>query len=156
MTRVLVVCHGNINRSPLCAAVLARHPELEVRQAALKSWRRPDWRDEPASKKMRDAAIELGLNLERHRSTAISQELLRWAQIVIYMDGGNKARLEAMLDEAGDFTTELRCLGEFADPPVGRIPDPAFIKRGPEFHDVVLLIYRASEALGKKLIARRG
>lgn len=150
--RVLVVCHGNVNRSPLCAAILRRErPDWEVREAALKSWKKPAWKPERASKKMRDAALELGINLEEHRSTAISEELLRWAQVIVYMDQGNYKRLSAMVDELIVSGYQMTSLGSYAS--VGRIPDPAFIARGTrEFHDVVQLIDRASRSLAKDLI----
>lgn len=155
MSRILVLCHGNINRSPLAAAVLRTYPGLEVKEAALKSWNNRAWKPERASRKMRDAALELGFNLEEHRSTAIYPALYGWADTVVYMDGGNLKRLDAFLEQHG-FAGKCVCLGHYGTPPVSRIPDPAFIKRGTqEFHDVVQLIVSCSHGLGKKLIADR-
>lgn len=150
--KVLVVCHGNINRSPVCAAVLrATRPDWEVRQAALKAWRNPKWRPERAPLKMREAAAAHGIDLEAHRSRAITEEDLEWADAVLFMDGGNYKRLQAMRPSPGP-GKQWVCLGSFVGKP--RVPDPNFMRRGSnEFADVVSLILSASREAGQKLIA---
>jgi len=149
--KVLVLCHGNVNRSALCHYILAEYEGLEVKSAGVK----PDLRPGKAAKKMRDAALELGVNLEEHRSQLITTDLYRWADVIIYMDGGNLKRLQHFWeDRSWTLKSDWRCLGEFAVPIRNRIPDPGFIKRGTqEFHDVVSLIHEASHNLAKKLIA---
>jgi protein-tyrosine-phosphatase len=105
---------------------------------------------------MRDAATELGLNLEGHRSRDITLEDIAWADGVIYMDSGNLKRLQAMVQETPQSETmQAHCLAHFGDPPRTRIPDPAFIARGTqEFHDVVLLIKHCAERLAESLAPR--
>lgn len=140
MRKVLVLCHGNINRSPLCAQILKSSGEgkFEIKSAGFVNPGRK------ASKKMRDAAAELGYNLEYHRSQLITKELVEWADLVILMDGGNQKRYSDFCN-CGESMKKVRALGLYASPPVTRIPDPAFIARGtPEFHDVVQLIYKAT------------
>lgn len=151
--KVLVVCHGNINRSPLCAAVLRRErPDWEIREAALKAWQKPSWKPERAAKKMRDAAIEYGIDLEAHRSRAIELDDLEWADNVIFMDQGNYARLQALRPDGPGGGKGWHCLGGFVGK--SRIPDPAFMRRGSnEFADVVQLILNASTEAARKLIA---
>lgn len=153
--KVLVVCHGNINRSPLCAAVLSNHKKLEVRQAAMKSLV-AGWRPERAAKKMRDAAYdEFGIDLEQHRSQPFTDSLFEWADTIIYMDGGNLRRIEEFFDVCSKKTPCLRlpkliCLGECLG--LKKIADPAFMRRdSAEFRSVVRTIYRASHYLGEKL-----
>lgn len=158
--RVLVVCHGNINRSPLCAAVLRSYPELEVREAAMKSLV-AGWRPERAAKKMRDAVMErYGINLEKHRSQPFTDSLFNWADAIVYMDGGNLKRIwdfyevchkkdptigDPRLIPLGDY-----CLGGARH----KIPDPAFMRRGSEdFNNVVGMIYDATQQLARKLCA---
>lgn len=151
--RVLVVCHGNVNRSPLCAAVLRRdRPDWEVREAALKSTYL-DWRPERAAKKMRDAAADYGLDLSGHRSQPISEASLEWADAVIFMDQGNYRRLQALSPTGGPGGgRQWVSLGSFVGR--SRIPDPAFLRRGSnEFNDVVSLILSASRECANKLIA---
>lgn len=152
--KVLVVCHGNINRSPLCAAVLRQEqPDWEVREAALKGTR-ADWRPERAAAKMRDAAAALGYNLEAHRSQPISDELLEWADTVIFMDGGNYKRLKALRHDGPGAGKQWVSLGSFNKPWISRIPDPNFMKRGSdEFNEVADVIIACSRAAARKLIA---
>lgn len=148
MKKVLVMCHGNINRSPLCHAILAKYEGLEVQSAGFVN---PNRR---AAKKMRDAALEIDINLEDHRSQLISTELLTWADVVVIMDGGNSKRLQAFIEENTAGIVHSVRLGHYANVLVERVPDPAFIKRGTqEFHDVFSLILEASHNLAKKLIA---
>ena len=154
--RVLVVCHGNINRSPLCAAVLRRErPDWEVREAALKGWDNPAFRPERAAKKMRDEAMRAyGIDLSGHRSRSITISDLDWAEQVVFMDQGNYRRLDAIHEEWPMVPRRLVSLGSFASPPVSRIPDPNFMKAGsPEFVAVVDLIYQASLGAAGKMIA---
>lgn len=150
--RVLVVCHGNINRSALAAAVLrAERPDWEVREAALKSWQNDGWRPERAAKKMREAAALHGYDLEAHRSRPITEEDMDWADQVLFMDSGNFKRLLAIRPTPG-LGRGWSNLGSFAG--VDRIPDPAFMAKGsPQFDEVVPLIIRAAQEASKKLIA---
>ena len=152
--RVLVVCHGNINRSALAASVLALHPELEVRQAALKAWANPAWRPERAPLKMREAAWERHqINLEEHRSRAIEAADLDWAEVVIYMDGGNLKRLNAIPVHPVIGRPEQLCLGEVIG--AARVPDPNFMRRGSdEFDAIVDMVVEAAELTAANLIAR--
>lgn len=150
--RVLVVCHGNINRSALAAAVLSQErPEWEVRQAALKAWNNPGWRPERAPLKMREAALQRGHDLEAHRSRAITEEDLEWADAVLFMDGGNHRRLQAIRPTPGPGRQWVN-LGTMVGQ--SRIPDPNFMRRGSEeFLAVVDLIMEASHAAAQKLIS---
>lgn len=155
--KVLVVCHGNINRSPLCAAVLRQErPDLTVREAALKGWDNPGFRPERAAKKMRQEAMRAyGIDLEPHRSRSITVADMEWADRVIYMDGGNLRRLHRIKDAWHGLDPALwLSLGSFDEPPRERIPDPNFLKAGsPEFIEVVDLVMRCSLLCAKKLIA---
>lgn len=145
MKKVLVICHGNINRSPLCAAELTRLGGLLIRSAGFVN---PGTR---AAKKMRDAAEANGLYLQTHRSTLITPEHLEWADKVIYMDGGNWKRLHSML--VGSEHPEVISLGHYAKPKVSTIPDPAFMaKTDPKFPKTVALILDATRRLHKELM----
>ena len=152
-TQVLVVCHGNINRSALCAAILqsAAPDALEVRQGGFVNGGRR------ASKKMRDAALaHLSIDLDAHRSRIITREDLRWAHRVIYMDGGNLKRLQEMMPNGEPYEHQAWiCLGHHHDPHRDRIPDPNYLPRGEEFDAVVHMIDNASRRLAKNLISFR-
>lgn len=147
MTNVLVLCHGNINRSPLCAAVLGYHG-INVKSAGFVG---PNKR---ASKKMRDAASPKGYSLSGHRSQLLTPELMEWADLVVYMDNGNHKRLKAF-EEEHPVASRVKwvCLGSYACRP--RVPDPAFMRRGSqEFKETVELIIKASGALAMEILAK--
>lgn len=146
--RVLVVCHGNINRSVLCAAVLAESALLEVRSAGFGAENRR------ATLKVREQAPLHGVvaYVGRHRSKSVTKDLLEWADYIVYMDGGNFKRLIL----AGASPKKLLSLGSYADPPVLRIPDPNYLRRGSEeanavFDLVAVASRRLRESLEKRL-----
>jgi protein-tyrosine-phosphatase len=150
--KVLVVCHGNINRSALSAAILRQErPDWEIREAALKAWQNERWKPERAAKKMREAAARLGYDLEPHRSRAITEDDLEWADAVLFMDGGNYKRLTRIRPSPGP-GKQWVSLGSFIG--LSRIADPNFMKTGSnEFNHVVREIEQATKACAKKLIA---
>jgi protein-tyrosine phosphatase len=79
--KILVVCHGNICRSPYMQAVLQRSlPDLTVTSAGFVGSDRP----------VPDVSLALcakrGLDLSRHRSRPILQSMVSDADLVIVMD----------------------------------------------------------------------
>jgi protein-tyrosine-phosphatase len=159
MIKVLVLCHGNVNRSPLCEAVLKqyRKQELYVISAALKEWKRP----ERATKKMRDAARKRhDIELRDHRSQPIDEQMIDEADYIVYMDQGNRKRLERFPGAVrkaiplGRYS-ELPDRGKSGQLPEPRIKDPAFVsKDSEEFIHIVDEVVQASHALAQDLIAR--
>lgn len=86
---VLVLCLGNICRSPYAAASLARCAlnGLEVRSAGfLRSGR-------PSPETARSSAQRNGIDLSGHRSQQVTPALLEQADLVIVMDRGQRGRL---------------------------------------------------------------
>ncbi|MFJ8039486.1 low molecular weight phosphotyrosine protein phosphatase [Kitasatospora sp. NPDC096147] len=82
--RVLVVCKGNICRSPAAAALLAaRSPDRpEVRSAATTSWHL----GEPADPLMVQTMARIGYDLSGHRAALLTAELVDWADELIAVD----------------------------------------------------------------------
>lgn len=146
--RVLVLCLGNINRSPACAAVLAREPGLEVRSAG---FRRGGLR---ASLKMREAMAARGYNLETHRSSIVTRELAEWAETIVVMGNSD---FERLIPIAGRDLVNFKCtkLANWDIPQVSRIHDPGFLPRGPKFDAIVDQVVRCSQNLARDLASRR-
>lgn len=92
--RILTVCLGNHCRSPLAAAVLARHagPAVEVRSAG--THRR--WVGKPAHPAMIAAAARHGYDLTDHRGVQVNSDLMGWADLVLAMDTANLTALHAL------------------------------------------------------------
>ena len=141
--RVLVLCHGNVNRSPVAAAVLAKFPGLDVRSAGfLPGGLR-------VAKKTREAMTRRGYNLELHRSVQVNEEMVKWAEWIVTMDEGNRSKLHKKYGEVA-MTKAIR-LGHWADPPIPRISDPLYMQRGARFEAVIDLIIQCSKRLGNYL-----
>lgn len=87
--RILVLCYGNIYRSPFVAAYLRRvldpSGEPEVRSAGFhpKAGRAspPDF--------VAFVRKQTGLDLSSHRSRVVSESDLRWADLIVIMDRHN-------------------------------------------------------------------
>lgn len=131
---ILVVCHGNICRSPLAGAILAQQLGQErVRDRGLKA------KDGGiAAKKVREYALTLGIDLSTHRTRCTQSEDVEWADIVLYMDNANREKLETFPGILG----KARCLAEWTGKE--KIPDPNYMRGdSKEFRDVMELIVKA-------------
>jgi protein-tyrosine phosphatase len=132
--KVLFLCHGNVNRSAAAEIILRQdYPHIEVKSAGLKT---TDGRI--TAKKMRDVLNDHGYKTEGIRSTAVTQELVDWADEIFYMDDANKKRF---VDKFGDLPKAQKLSNLI--PGVKKIPDPAFADGTNMHHEVVNLIKTA-------------
>lgn len=93
--KVLFVCHGNVERSASAEILTKRlYPHWEVKSCGMS-----DRSGRITGKKMRTALAERGYATEGIRSSAITQELVDWADRIFYMDGGNERRFRARFGE---------------------------------------------------------
>lgn len=143
---ILVMCHGNLCRSPACAEVLTQslgNLNHEVRSRGFKiSARR-------AARKMRRAMAcrGYGHDMDLHVPRLVTREDAEWADVVVLMGGGNRRRWERLFPDLCD---DLVMLGHL----VGRqnIPDPGFMRSGSvEFEHTVDVVIEASLALAENL-----
>ena len=93
--RVLVLCTGNICRSPAVAQLLEHAlPAIEVRSAGFYPLT-----DRPSPRNWVAAARDvLDLDLAAHRSTVVDRTLLEWAELIIIMDARNWIELRSTPD----------------------------------------------------------
>ena len=146
--RVLVVCEGNLCRSPYAAALLAaRLPRLEVRSAGLAA-RGGD----PAAEAAQRAAQERGLDLAAHRTRRLVAEDVAWADLVLGMEGHHAVALERHWPEA---EPRIRLLGEFLAEPPFAIEDP-WGREDAIFHAVFARVERAVARLAARLEGQPG
>lgn len=120
MSYILVLCHGNMFRSPAAEYVL-REEGLNVVSRGFHPSRTH------AAKRMREVMAERGYDLTPHVPRIVVPAELDVAAAVLYMDGGNRKRLEAMAATLPPDAAVLErsfCLGHFVGLP--RIQDPAF------------------------------
>lgn len=132
--KVLFLCHGNVNRSAAAEIITKQdYPHIEVKSAGLKT---TDGRI--TAKKMREVLNDVGYKTEGIRSTAVTQELVDWADEIFYMDDANKKRF---VDKFGDLPKAQKLSNLI--PGVKKIPDPAFANGTDMHHEVVNLIKTA-------------
>jgi protein-tyrosine-phosphatase len=119
---VLVICYGNICRSPYAAAVLSRQlvavgRNLEVTQGGFYG---PDRRSPETA---RGAALDRGVDLAPHRSRLLTAGAVEAATLVVVMEVGQAERVTA---EFGAARSRTLVLGDLDPATVlsRDIPDP--------------------------------
>ena len=130
MASVLVVCTGNVCRSPVAEAIL--RSALDHRFGALApsvaSAGIAGWEGSAASPGSVTAAAELGLDLSNHRARRLAAGHVRDARLVLAMASEHRELVERLVPDAADRTftlKELVRLLEALPPPEGAPEDPA-------------------------------
>jgi len=148
-----MICKGNICRSPLAAAVLARlaHARsiaVEIRSAATEE--RTVGR--AAHELARAVASRHGYDIESHVARRVAADDVEWADMIVVMDAENAARVAELFGEAAKRKT-IR-LGPF-DAGQADIRDP-YSESEAVFEETLAAIERACAALAGQLAARQG
>lgn len=116
----LVLCHGNIMRSPTAAAMLRRRfgDNIVVRSGGLHA--RPG---RPAEARAVIAAGELGLSLSDHGASPVTPEVVEASDVIIVMDYRNEATLLTRFPTAAG---RVVLLGQYrpSEASNAEIPDP--------------------------------
>jgi protein-tyrosine-phosphatase len=108
--RVLLVCTGNICRSPLAEAMLRRELErrgadgIEVRSAGTGAWD-----GAPASEGAYLVALEHGLDLSGHQARLLTRDVVKESDLILTMSRHQRSRAD---DLGADGRALL--LGEYA------------------------------------------
>lgn len=115
--RVLVLCYGNICRSPVAGALVQKAlPQAEVVSSG---FHERTGRESPAA--IQTVAQELGLDLQDHRSSQVNAVDVEQADLILLMDRQNHGLLKARFPEA---LAKARMLGMYAADPQPEIEDP--------------------------------
>ncbi|WP_447977177.1 arsenate reductase/protein-tyrosine-phosphatase family protein [Candidatus Nitrospira bockiana] len=127
---VLFVCHGNIVRSPMAAALLRQALEKRGRSIEVESAGLHANPLNGADPRAVAAVAEYGVSLRDHRATPVTPDLVRRADVVFVMDHYNEAELLARFRSAkgkvvllGACRSELGCDLEIDDPYRGTFED---------------------------------
>jgi protein-tyrosine phosphatase len=143
--RVLMVCLGNICRSPTAEAAVreaaqAAGVDLHVDSAGTGAWHV----GEPPDRRMTAAAAEDGLHLGGAARQVTVDDFDRF-DLVIAMDRSNLRDLERLAPD-DDARARLRLFRDYAGQTGQDVPDPYY--GGPDgFREVVALVRRAATGL---------
>lgn len=110
--RVIVLCHGNICRSPFAAALLARDlagTGVSVESAGFIGPGRPSPREAVAAAALR------GVDLSEHRSTLLTAPRARAADLVVVMDA---VQARVVCDRFGRRRSDILVLGDLDPAPI--------------------------------------
>ena len=109
-TKILLVCTGNICRSPLAAALLQRAlAERGIEGIDVSSAGTGAWDGAPVSEGAYLVGLERGLDLSAHRARLLTRELIEEADLVLTMARHHRARVDELGGEGRVFV-----LGEYA------------------------------------------
>jgi protein-tyrosine phosphatase len=138
--RILVVCYGNIYRSPFVALLLQQRlgPAVTVRSGG---FHKVSGRSSPP-RHVRSCE-RYGVSLAEHRSSVIKPEDLGWADLIVLMDRANCASLFRM----GVRQDKLIWLGALVPGDV-EVPDP-FTLGDAAADEVVDRLHAATESFAR-------
>ncbi len=140
---VLVICLGNICRSPFGERLLAsRCPDLVVRSSGFEARE-----GNPAEPEAIRVAGEFGIDLSDHAAHRMTTAEVDWADLILGMTGRHHAMLRERWPAA---TPKLRLLGDYLDGPPHAIADP-WGRPAADFRTVYAQIERASARLSNRL-----
>lgn len=140
--RILVVCVGNICRSPMAEALLAsRLAKLGLR-SRVESAGLAALVGHPADPLAQLLMRERGLDLSGHRARQLVPALVSAADLVLVMDSAQQRAVEAMLPAARGRVQRLGRWGGFD------VPDP-YRQERPAFEQALAMIERGVDALEK-------
>lgn len=145
--RILVVCHGNLCRSPAAELFLKRR--LTSRRFELSSAGLSHQENIPTPSDFVREARAFGLDLSGHRSRTLSPLLAEWADLILFMDHTNR---NLLLDFGEGAVRKSAWLGAWDFGPL-EIPDP-FGSTSSAMRQILERLSRASDALARELTAR--
>ncbi len=117
MRKILLVCTGNICRSPLAAALMQRAlTERGVDGIDVSSAGTGAWDGAPVSEGAYLVGLEQGLDLSGHRARLLTRDVVEQSDLILTMARHHRARVDELGGEGRVFV-----LGEYA----GRSGDAA-------------------------------
>ncbi|SPJ24883.1 low molecular weight protein-tyrosine-phosphatase [Palleronia abyssalis] len=141
--RILIVCLGNICRSPTAEAILRQKAEAAGLKLEIDSAGTGDWHiGEPPYPAMIDAAKTAGYDLSALRARQVTPADFDRFDLILAADPQNLADLEAMRPPGN--LTPIELFAPYANGPDTEVPDPYHTR---DFDGALALIERASDGL---------
>lgn len=139
---ILIVCVGNICRSPLAEGLLRDRLEKAGKQVRVESAGLGALVGKPADPLSVELAAELGVDLTAHRARQLTPELLREFELVLVMEAWQVKDVERLSPTTRGRVYRLGHWGDFD------IPDPYRKPRG-AFERALARIQEGVEGLAK-------
>ena len=154
--RILIVCLGNICRSPLAQAVLRQ--ELDAAgvgdRVVVDSAGTGDWNiGKPPDPRMKAAASAAGIDID-HIARQITAEDLAQSDLILVMDSENLRDVRVLAPDA-QTREKVALFLSYADQPDTDVPDP-YNAGDEEFTHVVSLVRDAARTIAGRLAASLG
>ncbi|RDK10477.1 low molecular weight protein-tyrosine-phosphatase [Cupriavidus lacunae] len=141
---VLVVCIGNICRSPMAEGLLKQAlPEVNVMSAGLGALT-----GKPADAHAIDLMQELGVDITGHRAKPLTRSMTTHADLILVMDNAQRQDIQHLHPAT---TGRVFRIGELAK---FDVPDP-YREARPAFENVLQLLQRGVEAWVPRIRALR-
>jgi len=147
---ILVLCKGNVCRSPFAAGYLETQFNKRRISVGIVSAGLVTTAGEPAYPLAKTTSIRYGIDLSRHLTTVISKELVAKADLILVMELVHNQMLFRSFPEA---RAKTFLLGHCSPNPVTDIRDP-YGGTPEEFEQCYALIVKACEGLFWHLEAR--
>jgi len=148
--RILVLCHGNIIRSPFVAAILSSR--LQSRDIQVESAGLGCIEGRPADPRAIRLARTYGVNLNRHHAQHPHSEMIEKSDAIFVMDYRN---LAMFLDRWPEMKSRIFLMGDFIDGNTDReIPDP-YEEDGQAFKDCYADLLGACEKVAEHLVRKK-
>jgi len=112
MQNILVLCIGNICRSPVAQVLLAQAlPDKTVLSAGLGALV-----GEPADRHSLALTADAGLDLSDHRAAQVNRAMCAWADLILVMEDAHRIELERRYPMVRGKVFRLVATADIADP----------------------------------------
>jgi protein-tyrosine phosphatase len=147
-SRILIVCVGNICRSPMAEAEMAARLRNRRLQAIVESAGIAALVGRPADSTAQELMLERGIDISGHRARQLTPDLVRSFELILVMEVQQQRAVEAILPSARGRVHRIGRWGDFD------VPDP--YRRGrEEFARSLALIVRGVDDLERAFWPRR-
>jgi protein-tyrosine phosphatase len=153
---IVLVCLGNICRSPIAQVILARKLDglPTERRVRVESAGTGDWHiGEPMDRRAATTLSRAGYDPSAHRARQVDSELFQRNDLILVMDNSNLRDVRALArsDEDRDRIQLFRAFDPVATDDL-EVPDPWY--GGPDgFEEVLAIVERTTDALAAALAA---
>jgi protein-tyrosine phosphatase len=147
-SRILMICVGNICRSPMAEGELAARLRKRGVLATVESAGIAALVGKPADPMAQELMRKRGIDISAHRARQLTPEMIRAFELILVMEAEQQRAVESMLPGARGRVHRIGRWGAFD------VPDP-YGGDGEDFEEALQLIVRGIDDLEKAFWAAR-